>query len=207
MRTDRILEYWFGEADRGVVTLEGLGQSLGLWFGERQATDDHIRAEFAPELEEASSPALDALASTARGTLALIVLLDQFPRNVYRGTARAFASDDRALGLMETALAAGLDRELNVAQRIVFYLPLMHGESQALADRSLAHYRALHDQAPAALHPVLARVRESAEKHHRIVSLFGRYPHRNAVVGRVTTPEEERFMAQPDSSYHPTQRA
>ncbi len=207
MRTARILDYWFGDADRGVVTREGLEQSLGLWFGERAETDDHIRAEFAPELEEASSPALDALGTTARGTLALIVLLDQFPRNVYRGTARAFASDHRALALMEAALAAGLERDLNIAQRIVFYLPLMHAEDRTLADRSLARYRALYDEAPPALHPVLARVRESAEKHHRIVSLLGRYPHRNAVVGRATTTEEERFMAQPDSSYHPSQRA
>jgi uncharacterized protein (DUF924 family) len=207
MRTDRILAYWFGEADRGPVTPAGLGQSLGLWFGERRETDDHIRAEFAPDLAEVDDPAVDALGTTARAALALVVLLDQFPRNVHRGTPRAFATDARALGIMEKALAAGLDRELNVAQRIVFYLPLMHAEDRAHADRSLALYRALYDEAPAELHPVLARVRESAERHHRIVDRFGRYPHRNATLGRATTAEEEAFMAQPDSSYHPSQRA
>ena len=207
MNIGPLLGYWFGEADRDVVTLESLNRSLGLWFGERPETDDHIRATFALELAEADSPALDSLGSTARGTLALIVLLDQFPRNVYRGSARAFASDGRALALREAGLAAGFDRQLNVAQRIVFYLPLMHGETRALADRSVAHYNRLYEEAPVDLHPALARVREAADRHHRLVDLFGRYPHRNAVVGRPSTAEEEAFMAQPDSSYHPKQRA
>ncbi len=207
MNIDPLLAYWFGDADRDVVTLDGLNRSLGLWFGERPETDDCIRSTFALELAGADSPALDSLGSTARGTLALIVLLDQFPRNVYRGSARAFASDGRALDLMEAGLAAGFDRQLNVAQRIVFYLPLMHGETRALANRSVAHYSRLHDEAPAELHPALARVRDSADRHHRLVDLFGRYPHRNAFVGRPTTPEEEEFMTQPDSSYHPKQRA
>ena len=204
---DKILEYWFADADRAPVTLDAMKGRLALWFGERPETDEHIRAHFGAELAAARAGERSAWAETPRGSLALVVVLDQFSRNAYRGTPEAFASDAQSLAVMEAGIAAGFDRGLNVAQRVAYYLPLMHAEDRASSDRCLALYLGLVDEAGASLQPAMRLVKEATERHHRIVQKLGRYPHRNAVLGRASTPEEEAFMKTPDSSYQPSQRA
>lgn len=202
-RAEDVLRYWFGEADHAAPTPEALGAQLRLWFAQSSATDAFVRAEFGAELDAASSGGLGEWARSPRGRLALIVVCDQFPRNVHRDSPLAFAMDARAVGLTEEGLARGEDASLNVAHRIAFYMPLMHAEDMRRQERSLALYARLHDDAPPVLRPAFAKVYEAAERHHRIVRLFGRYPHRNAVLGRATTPEESEFLSGPDASFEP----
>jgi uncharacterized protein (DUF924 family) len=207
LSTRRILNYWFDDAERNPLTLEAMRGRLALWFGENRDTDEHIRGTFGAELAAAAAGELHSWAETPQGSLALIVLLDQFSRNAYRGTARAFALDAQALALTEAGLIAGFDLDFNAAQRVAFYLPIMHAENVALQRRSLALYRRVLDESPEELRPALLLVNEAAEKHAGIVERFGRYPHRNEAVGRATTPEEAAFMAQPGSSYQPSKQA
>jgi uncharacterized protein (DUF924 family) len=205
-RIENVLRYWFGDAQGSPVTLEAMRGRLALWFGESNDTDDHVRRTFAVELEDAAAGRLEAWADTPRGRLALVVVCDQFSRNAYRGTPRAFALDDHALALAEAGLSAGASGEMNAAERVAFYLPLMHAEDRARQHKSLELYRRLFEDSPTDLHPALSLVVEAAERHARIVERFGRYPHRNDVLGRATTEEEAAFMKQPDSSYQPSKR-
>lgn len=206
MHAEQILSYWFGDADATPVRLDALKARLGLWFGESKETDAHISSTFAAHLEAAAAGQLDAWAETPRGSLALIVLFDQFSRNAYRGTPRAYALDQRALELTEAGLAAGFDKDFNVAHRIAFYLPVMHAEDRALQKRSLELYRRLLAECPEELRPALLLVNDAADRHARIIERFGRYPHRNTSVGRATTPEEAAFLEEADSSYQPPKR-
>jgi uncharacterized protein (DUF924 family) len=202
-RIERVLGYWFGEADGSSITLDALRGRLALWFGENAETDAHIRSTFATELVDAAAGRLDRWAESARGRLALVVVYDQFPRNAHRGTPEAFAHDAHALALTEAGLEAGAHAGMNTAHRIAFYLPLMHAEDRVRQQRSLDLYSRLFDDSHAHLRPAMALVKEAAERHFRIVERFGRYPHRNATLGRATTPEEAEFMKHPDSSYQP----
>lgn len=204
MEPERILDYWFGPLDkRDPPTLEGMQACLQLWFGESSATDGHVRAAFAAELREAAEPSLHAWEHTSRGSLALVILRDQFSRNAYRGTPRAFALDASALEVAERGIARGLDLTLSAPERVIFYLPIMHAEDRAMQARSLELYLALCAGVPAHLKPAFALVEDAARKHHAIVERFGRYPHRNRALGRPSTAEEEAFLADPASSYQP----
>jgi uncharacterized protein (DUF924 family) len=205
-RSEDVLRYWFGEADRDPLTLEALKTRIPLWFGESAATDEHVRANFMEDIEAAAAGRLDAWAETPRGRLALIVVCDQFPRNAFRGTPRAFALDAKALALTDEGLAANAHEGFNAAHRIAFYLPIMHAEDRGRQKQALDLYRRLQDSSPVKLHPVLSLVNEAAQRHARIVERFGRYPHRNAVLGRPSTAEEQEFMAGPDSSYQPDKK-
>ena len=127
---------------------------------------------------------LDDWAETAEGSLALMILLDQFPRNSFRGTAHAFATDPLARMFAVRALDAGLDRLVENDLRRFFYLPLQHAEDMALQDRQLALFQAMERPADD----------RWAEHHHRVIAAFGRFPHRNRALGRKTTPEEQAFL-------------
>lgn len=205
-RIEKVLGYWFGDADGETVSLEAMRGRLKLWFGESTETDVHIRSAFGAELEDASAKRLESWLATPRGRLALVVVCDQFSRNAYRGSPRAFALDGYALSLTEAGLANGAHAALNPAHRVAFYLPLMHAEDRTCQQRSLELCKRLLEEAPEELRPALSLVNEAAERHARIVERFGRYPHRNEVVGRATTAEEAEFMKSPDSSYQPAKR-
>jgi uncharacterized protein (DUF924 family) len=127
--------------------------------------------------------------------LSLILLLDQFPRNIFRGTARAFAYDSRALALTLSGMQSGADAALDAAERIFFYMPLQHAESREVQDESVAACRRLLAEAPAELRPSFAAVLEYAEHHRSVIERFGRFPHRNRVLGRESTPAEEAWLS------------
>lgn len=205
-RIERVLRYWFAETDGDAFTDAAMKGRLALWFGENAETDEHIRSTFPSELEDAAAGRLDAWAETPRGRLALVVVLDQFSRNVYRGTPRAFALDARALALTEAGLAGSVTGAMNTAHRVAFYLPMMHAEDKERSRRSLDLYDRLCEECPEEIRPALSLVKEASERHFRIVDRFGRYPHRNEVLGRPTTEEEAAFMKDPDSSYQPAKR-
>lgn len=155
------------------------------WFRKDEAFDEEFRSRFLQAHEAAARGELDTWAATAEGALALVLLMDQFPRNAFRGTPRVYATDAQARGAASNAIERGFDGQVAPELRAFFYLPFMHSESLADQDRSVALNAQLGGES--------ARY---AEHHRGIVQRFGRFPHRNAVLGRTSTPEEERFIAE-----------
>ena len=154
------------------------------WFTKDDAFDAEIRRRFLATHEAAAAGRLADWESTAEGALALLILLDQFPRNMFRGSARAFATDPRARAVTAAALLRGFDAQVPANLRAFFYLPFEHSEAMADQDRGIALYTAAGD----------ADGLKWAKIHHDIITRFGRFPHRNAVLGRATTPAEQAFL-------------
>jgi uncharacterized protein (DUF924 family) len=155
------------------------------WFRRDDAFDAEFRERFLPAHEAAAVGRLDAWSETAEGALALVLLLDQFPRNAFRGTPRVYATDARARDVADAAVARGLDQQVDLELRQFLLLPFMHSEDL----RDLERCVALNSEAGG--EPL-----RWARHHHDVVARFGRFPHRNAVLGRASTPEEERFLAE-----------
>lgn len=193
----RVRDFWFGKLP---MSAQALKQRLKLWFPEDaseeglQHRDAIIRARFGELVERAARGELAGWADSPRRCLSLILLLDQFPRSIYRGTAQAFAYDEQALGLTLAAMQSAADGALDVVERMFFYMPLQHCEAQDVQDESVAGYRCLLMEAPAELREVFAAALESAEDHRSIIQRFGRFPHRNRVLERTSTPQEEAWL-------------
>ena len=160
-------------------------------FAKDAALDDMIRGRFGPALEAAARCELYAWRATPEGALAEILVLDQFSRNVYRDSARAFAQDSLALALAQVLVASGQDQKLSVSQRRFAYMPYMHSES------ALVHAQAVTMYAQ----PGLEDAYDFELRHQAIITRFGRYPHRNAALGRVSTAQETAFLNEPGSSF------
>ena len=174
----QVLDFWFSDEARQ------------RWFDARPAFDQRLRKTFAELYARAATGDLQAWQSTAEGCLALVILLDQMPRNMFRGDARAFSTDLKALRVAEHALTQGFDHQLPPERKQFLYLPFMHSENLANQLRALA----LCERAG------LAEARRSAEEHLRIIRRFGRFPHRNAVLGRESSEVERAYLEQrPDS--------
>lgn len=156
------------------------------WFTKDAAFDTEVNDRFAHLLEDAKDGRLNSWKDSDEGLLALIVVLDQFPRNIYRNDARAFATDSMARQLTHEAIARGADQRIDLALRAFVYMPLMHSESLTDQEHSVALYRALGN----------ANNLKFAQLHADIIRKYGRFPHRNAVLGRATTPEEATFLAE-----------
>jgi uncharacterized protein (DUF924 family) len=154
------------------------------WFKKDAGFDDEIRRRFLETHEAAAASQLADWEKMPEGALALVIVLDQFPRNMFRGSARAFAADPLALAVAERALARGFDQTVDVAERTFFYLPFEHSEAIIDQERCVALFRTTGD----------AEALKWAELHADIIRRFGRFPHRNAVLGRATTPAEQAFL-------------
>lgn len=154
------------------------------WFKKVHAFDEAIRLKFEPVHHRAARGEYDAWAKTPEGALALLILLDQFPRNLYRGSAHAFATDPKARAIARAAVEAGFDREVDPLLRNFFYLPFEHSEDIADQDFGLALCAEANDEDSL----------KWAGLHREIIARFGRFPHRNAALGRMTTPEEQAFL-------------
>jgi uncharacterized protein (DUF924 family) len=198
----RVREFWFGKLPLG---REALAERMQLWFvGEdspklAQECDAALRAEFAPRVEAALRGELASWADGPRRRLSLIILLDQFPRNIYRGRARAFAGDEQAVSLAMSGMQSGADAALDPVERIFFYMPLQHCESIEVQEESLAAYRRLLREAPPALADAFAETLKFAQLHASIIRRFGRFPHRNRVLQRDSTAEEAAYIRESDS--------
>ncbi|CAN7504433.1 DUF924 domain-containing protein [Variovorax sp. LjRoot84] len=153
------------------------------WFAKDEAFDAEFKSRFEAAHHAAAIGALDAWAADAEGALALMVLLDQFPRNAWRNSAHMFATDGKARAIAGTAIEAGLDRQVEAALRPFFYLPFMHSESLQDQERSVELNAALD-----------ANTQRYAVLHRDIIARFGHFPHRNKALGRETTPEEQAFL-------------
>jgi uncharacterized protein (DUF924 family) len=186
-----ILDFWFGRPGE-----PGFGQPRSEWFRKDAAFDDQIRNRFLPGVEAALAGELTAWADERQGLLALLILLDQFPRNLFRGEAKVFAGDPQARRLAETALDRGWDKSLTAVEKVFVYLPFEHSESLADQERSVALFSAL-----AAEHRGSDGFLDYAHRHHEVIARFGRFPHRNAALGRPSTPEETSYLTQPGSGF------
>lgn len=193
-----VLDFWFGNAGDDTATAQAQQK---LWWSKNETVDADIRERFADLVEAAAAGKFEHWAQDARGRLALILLFDQFPRNMYRNTPRAFAYDPLACKLALAGIAAGADRKLRTIERVFFYLPLEHGESAELQERCVALFTALAAGVPAADRKTFQGYVDYAVRHRDVIHRFGRFPHRNHILGRASTPEETAFLKQPGSSF------
>ena len=194
-----LLDFWFGDdADDAARA----SRQAPLWWGKSSETDALIASRFGELVEVAAAGKLAAWAEVPVGRLALILLLDQLPRNIHRGTPAAFTQDPLARELCLKGLSLGADRALSPLARLFFYLPLEHAESREQQTRSVALFEALAtEQLDTSAHTTFAGFADFACRHQLIVERFGRFPHRNAILDRVSTPEEVDFLQQPGSGF------
>jgi uncharacterized protein (DUF924 family) len=191
MEVQAVLDFWFGRPGDA-----GHGEPRAEWFRKDAAFDATIAQRFGALIEKALAGGIDDWDGTPEGALARLIVLDQFTRNVFRDTARAFAGDTQALAGAQRMVHEGADRKLLPVQRIFVYLPFEHAESLALQQESLRLFTQL-----AADDPARADLLEWAQKHHDVVARFGRFPHRNQALGRASSAEEIEFLAQPGSRF------
>jgi len=185
-----VLAFWFGPPDS-----PELGRPRKCWFEKSALFDAGIRSRFLRLYERAAAGELGAWQRTPLSALALAIVLDQFPRNMFRGEARAFASDALASRVARGIAGSGFDALLRPVERWFAYLPFEHAEDLAAQRRSLALFGGL------AQHTESAGTLDYARRHYEIIARFGRFPHRNAILGRESTPEEIEFLKQPNSSF------
>ncbi len=189
-RARAVLDFWFGTPDS-----PDYGTSRDEWFNKDEAFDSLIRNQFLMDYERAATGDFDDWAETCDGALALIILLDQFPRNLFRGDAQSFATDGKALSIAQKMIARGDDKAVNKEQQFFVYLPFEHSEDIAMQDKCL-ELTATMPQGKADNGPYYW-----AKKHRDVIVKFGRFPHRNGILGRKNTPEEEDYLAQPDAGF------
>ena len=176
---EAVLAYWFDPLTKP------------KWFKGGDAFDVEVRARLGLLYERAAEGALDGWAVETTGLLALVILFDQVPRNIHRGTPRAFATDPQAMALARLAVDQGQDEALSLDERVFLYLPFEHAEDLAEQERSVALFRALGD----------ANYLDYAIRHKDVIARFGRFPHRNTILGRASTAEETVFLEGPGSSF------
>jgi uncharacterized protein (DUF924 family) len=197
-RAQEVLQFWFGLKP---YTAAQVAQRSRLWFGDPSApeitpqTDELIKERFGALIAAAAGGELSAWEVTPRRRLVLILLLDQFPRNVYRGRAAAFAQDSKALALAVSGMQFGADAALDPLERLFFYMPLTHAESLEVQEESVAAFRRACDEAAPDLRPYFDSSLQQAVLHRDIITRFGRFPHRNRMLGRRTSAAEGEWLA------------
>ncbi len=195
---EEILGFWFGEASSDAHPAP---ERLRFWFNGGEEADRMIRERYALIVERAGRGEFDSWKETPRGALALIVLLDQFPRNIYRNSPDAYTHDPKALACCLTGLESKHDEALALMERAFFYLPLEHAEDLQMQERSVALFARLLAQAPPVLKEVCDSFYDYAVRHRDVIDRFGRFPHRNRILGRESTVEETEFLKEPGSSF------
>ena len=191
-RIEQILSFWFKEQELSAPQID---RRMDIWFGEDPVFDHDIEKEFADDIEKASEGKLNHWADEPHGRLALIILIDQFRRNIYRGTLKAFSHDKVALKLCVEGAVEKKDKGLTPIQRVFFYMPLQHAESAKVQAKSVELYERLAESVSPTLQETFLTVAQFAELHKDIIDQFGRFPHRNVLLGRENTPEEDEYLA------------
>ncbi|MEM1291595.1 MAG: DUF924 family protein [Cyanobacteria bacterium P01_H01_bin.162] len=189
----QILNFWF---DVPAKPNSEYGQQRRIWFHKDPKFDHQIRDEFAEIYQLARQGNCASWLANPKTALALIVLLDQFPRNMFRGTPQSFEADAQALHVAQNAIARQYDQALLPVERMFFYLPFEHSENLAHQNQAVAYFEALVRVAPA-----LRSSLDYAYRHRSVIAEFGRFPHRNSILGRTSTPAELDFLAQPGSGF------
>mgnify|MGYP001562019674 FL=1 len=190
-QAQKVLDFWFLPPDH-----PGHGQARMEWFRKDDGFDLLIRARFGALIDAAIAGGLGEWDATPHGALARLIVLDQFTRNVYRGTPRAFAGDAWALALAVAMTQQGLDQQLPPMLRAFVYLPFEHAEDLAMQARAVELFQLLSQAQPG-----FESMLDYAQRHQEVIARFGRFPHRNAILGRPSTPQEVAFLRQPGSSF------
>lgn len=188
----RVLQFWFNAGRNDQPTIDA---RMDRWFGGDAAFDAEIRASFGELVERASRGEVDDWAATARGRLALIILLDQFRRHVYRGERAAFKRDPQALKLCVEGAMTGDYKTLDPFEQAFFFMPLQHAESLPVQERAVKIYAGLVGSVSPTLKATFATFAQFAELHRDIIATYGRFPHRNRILGRPDTDSEREFLA------------
>ncbi len=209
----RVREFWFGKSLTGPLPGHGelssqalaLNRRASLWFESNPQLlgqqDELIRSQFQDLVERAARGELAGWADSPRRRLSLIILLDQFPRQIYRGTPQAFACGSEALGLTLSGMQLAADGALNINERLFFYMPLQHTESTEVQDESVSVYRRLVSESPPELRSTFEGALEWAEEHRTLIRQGGRFPHRTRILGRESTPEEIAYMTKDTETF------
>jgi uncharacterized protein (DUF924 family) len=195
---DTILAFWFGNNPDDPSTAQTQAQ---LWWQKDVQVDAQIEFRFGSDVTKAVNRELDDWLATPRGRLALILLTDQFPRNIYRQTPQAFAGDPLARSWCAEGIQTGFDQQLRPIERVFFYLPLEHSESLADQNRSVLLFQSLAASVEPAYRSTFEYFLDFAIRHRDIIARFGRFPHRNSILGRNSSPAEIAFLNEPNSSF------
>lgn len=198
MKDEAVLQFWFGfDPDDAAVATE----KAALWWSKSPDIDEEIRQRFESWLTQAAAGKLSEWQATPSGLLALILLTDQFPRNIYRDSPKAFAYDAKALALSLGGIQARMDRKLRPIERAFFYLPLEHAESPKHQEQSVKLFRELAESVTGDPKTLFEGYLDYAVRHRDIITRFGRFPHRNKILDRESTAKELAFLAEPGSSF------
>lgn len=188
---DQILKYWFGRIEETIVPTENRAR---IWFSEVPEVDEEIKTRFAQDLEKAISGDYTIWEAEPHGQLALILVLDQFSRHIYRGQKAAFAQDDFALSICQRGIEQKADHDLTLIERVFYYFPLLHAEHIQYQEEGIRCYEILVELAFPETRIIYESFFKFANHHYNIIRRFGRFPQRNAVLGRESTPEEVKYL-------------
>ena len=192
MRIEAILSFWFKEQ---ALSAPQIDRRMDTWFSEDPVFDHEIEKEFADDVELACEGKLDHWAEEPRGRLALIILIDQFRRNIHRNTIHAFSKDKLALKLCVEGAMQKKDKGLSPIEKVFFYMPLQHAESRKVQAKAVELYQRLAESVSPTYRETFETVAQFAELHKDIIDQFGRFPHRNKLLNRTNTPEEDEYLA------------
>jgi len=197
-RIETVLSFWFGKLpdDETFPT-----DAAKKWFHGGEEVNQLIKNQFGGDLTLAIQGKLDSWKATPRGRLALIILLDQYSRNIYGDSPQAFEQDGKALGLASEGLTIGHDKLLRPVERTFYYMPFEHSEELTMQQKGMQLFSDLADQVPPSIEFPIRSSLDWMQQHKSIIERFGRFPHRNAILGRQSTPEEVDFLKEPGSSF------
>jgi uncharacterized protein (DUF924 family) len=195
---EKILDFWFGNIDR---TAAPDNDKQTLWFKKSDETDQEIREKFSADLDALKAGKYENWSNDPDRCLALIILTDQFTRNIFRNSPESFAYDPIALKNALLAIEKGYDQQYHLNKRFFFYMPLEHSEDIAIQKKNLQLFQEMVDTSPEDQKKQMAFFKDYADQHYKIIEEFGRFPHRNKTLGRVSTPEEIAFLEKPGSSF------
>ena len=193
-----IIEFWFGSSEDDLQVVK---EKSTLWWSKNDHIDREIQARFESLVLSVERGELESWEASPKGLLALILLTDQFPRNIYRGTPQSFRFDPIARKLCSLGFEEGFPNFLRPIERVFFYLPLEHSESKQDQEKSVESFRHLASDISEEGRGIFEGYLDFAVKHHDIVARFGRFPHRNAILNRESTPEEAKFLKEPGSAF------
>ena len=196
--SETIISYWLGSPDSNPEKFE---TQQKLWYHSKPETDNYIRNAFESDLASAEKGDLSHWRNTAEGSLALVILLDQFSRNLYRGTPAVYANDAQALDIVVSLLERDGHLDLNIPARIIFYHPLHHAENLKLQRKAVSLFEDMLEHASEEWRESISGNLAFIKSHCDIISKFGRFPHRNTILGRQSTPEECQYLQQDKRTY------
>ncbi len=195
---DSVLRFWFGDCQ---TIIDINNDKKSVWWSKNEQVDQEISDRFEELVDAVADAELDHWRESAKGLLASIICTDQFPRNMYRGSAKSFGYDGVALELAQQIVTTGVDRELSTIYRVFAYLPFEHSEALEMQEKALDLFTQLRDEVEESDKEIFSGFVSYAQRHLDVIQRFGRFPHRNQILGRESTDQEKEFLTEPGSSF------